>query len=86
MVNDAYIYWPKYIYLYFIQPLLPQRHDKRMLIFLWSDHYINLGEHLELWVSVLCDICDTQQIEQGFDVILQCPHFTNLLTKYLREY
>lgn len=55
-------------------------------IFLCSDHYINLGEHWELWVSVLCDICDTQQIEQEFDVVLQCPHCTNLLTKYLREY
>lgn len=38
-----------------------------------------LGDHVELWSSVLRDVYDTQQIDHEFDVNLQCPHCTNLL-------
>lgn len=82
----VYLLTKIYIFIFYSTFITPAAWQTNVNIFLWSDHYINLGEHLQLWDSVLCDICDTQQIEQEFDVILQCPHFTNLLTKYLREY
>lgn len=34
----------------------------------------------------LCDVCDTQQIEDEFHFILQCPKYYNLRKKYISEY
>jgi hypothetical protein len=56
----------------------------------WPNHVGDVGPtlaqlRLAIW-DRLCDVCDSQQIEDEFHFILQCPKYLHIRKKYLNNY